>query len=344
MNCREIEEKLHLLAASSAPADLRDAARAHLAGCARCRQLVALATGGCGESVGEERELAEGVPNDLLAGVLRKTTGASSICDSIADRVCALVDGGLPGFDSDLVGEHLKHCAECRSVVAVLRSLSAELPLMAEVEPDVRFVVDVLDRTSRRKVEGFDPVSLLGRTWERLIRRPRIAQEIAYCTAVVLFLLFGTHPRDAAPLRSEGAAISTRAADELTRGADLLSGFVVHAGEDLTAGHRPEIPPEAHSLVAGIRRTGIRISTTLDLSWDCGRQIGDGLLHWDTIAIWSAVRELREGFRRCWEEKKVMTEPSNVTARIPRQMMQSADSKGGADPGGGDENRAGRSE
>jgi hypothetical protein len=336
MNCREIEEKLHLLADPAVPAALRDAAQAHISGCARCRRLVALAVGEGEEAAGGERELPGGVPEDLIAEVLRKTTGAPSVCDRVTDRLCAWVDGGLSGVDSDLIAGHVAHCPECGDVVAVLRALSAELPLMCEVEPDVWFVVDVLERTSRRKIEGFDPVALLGRTWERLIRRPRIAQEIAYCAAMILFLVFGTHPRDTAPLRNEGAAISTRAADDFTRGVDLLSGFVVHAGEDLTSGHCPAIPPEAHSVLAGIRRTRVRIATTLGLSWSCGRQVGDALLHWDTIAIWSAVRELREGFHRCWREKNLKTEPSNITARIPRQMMQSTASNGGAAPDGGD--------
>jgi len=314
MNCRDFEEKLHLFVGDSAPAVLRAAAKAHLAECGRCRRLF--------ESLSGAGAALDAVADEgLTTSILRRTSGGP-VCAKIEDRLCGWVDGTLTGLDADLIAEHIEHCAGCREIAVTLRALSADLPAMAEVEPDVRFVLDVLDRTSRRRVERPTPLEAVAQWWGRLVRRPRFAQELAYCAAMVLLLIGGGRSGfvGEAPLRDSGVPVW--AAGGFAHATELLAGLVHRVGDDLGAApSRPAVPKEAKSISIGVKRTSARVVTTLDVTGACARRVGGALMRWDTIEIWGAIRDLRDGIGNCWQDSST-TEPSSGGARIPEHERQ----------------------
>jgi hypothetical protein len=67
--------------------------------------------------------------------------------------------------------------------------MSADLPLLAELEPGPEFTASVMAATRplRRASIGVR----IAETWQRLIERPRFASEGAYVGAFVLLVLFG---------------------------------------------------------------------------------------------------------------------------------------------------------
>jgi hypothetical protein len=100
MNCREFEERLHLLVGGTIPGFLRESAHEHLAVCKRCRLLYGIARG--------EGEIPDpGVREDLTASILEKTSGgvfagaALAAVGGAASAGCsALASGGGGGAAS----------------------------------------------------------------------------------------------------------------------------------------------------------------------------------------------------------------------------------------------------
>lgn len=185
-----------LLAGDLSPDEVRAAER-HAAGCARCSELLALVRGegeiddARGESSYPDTETSD----DLTAGILEQTSG--SPCGRAERLLCDRVDGLLPEGDAELLDLHLDRCAGCTELAAALASLRVDLPAMAEIEPDPWFVRDVLDATTRRVPSGIAEPALaaarsVGSWSRRLLDRPRLALELAYSGAMVIFLLWGT--------------------------------------------------------------------------------------------------------------------------------------------------------
>ncbi len=322
MNCLEFGDIIGALAAGKIPEPLRAAAEEHALSCPRCARLLALARG---EEQGTEADDA------LTAGILRRTSGA--VCESIADRLCGWADGDLAGADEALVSEHLDHCAGCRALASTIRNLHVELPAMAEIEPDVRFTLDVLERTSRRRDERPSFVAALGGLWARLAQRPRIAQEIAYCAAIVIFTIGGLRyggaewPGTRTP--DQGTVIG-RAAGGFAQGGEVIAGMLDRLAGEIESGRvgSAPVPGRIESVSRGAKRSGKRVVRTLDLVAECGGRIGGGLKRWDSIEIWGAIRDLREGIRNCWSDSS-RTEPSPESARIPSRRMDQRRNGGG---------------
>ena len=316
MNCREFEEKLHLLADPDSPLFLRRAGDAHAAVCPRCRQLRAIAAG-------ETEPFDSGGAEDLTASILRRTTGP--MCSRIDKQICDWVDGALPESDAELLRMHMECCPGCRSIAAVLVDLRETLPLLAEIAPDARFVRDVLDRTVHAGRRNPTPVGALERWLSRLSQRPRIAQEIAYVAAMLLFLLVGPPPqplgRPGSGDSGTGRPLSMTAVSGLGQGVEALSDMAGNVGdviEDLAAGHPA---PDLQARVPGIARTIARIDGSGEwLSRDAHRAAA-ALIRLDTVEIWSAFAECRDGIRDCWEDSK-STEPSVIPLRSPGVARQ----------------------
>jgi hypothetical protein len=120
----------------------------------------------------------------LTRSILAGTSG--SPCDSARDRLVGHADRTLEPIDAELLQMHVDGCTECAALVAALCRASADLPLLAEFQPDARFAGEVLARTTRRP-------SLAARTsaWAAvLLRRPRLAWEVAYVGTFVITLAF----------------------------------------------------------------------------------------------------------------------------------------------------------
>lgn len=120
---------------------------------------------------------------DLIRSILERTSG--SACASARGRIVAFADEELETLDVDLMRMHFSGCTACTALVAALRQMSADLPLLAEIEPDAQFIHDVLARTRPAP-------SLAARIRARIVAalalRPRIAWEIAYVGTCVLAL------------------------------------------------------------------------------------------------------------------------------------------------------------
>ncbi len=194
MNCRDLEERLEaFLAGALAPTE-RNSCGQHLKTCASCRELLELAQ--LGEAVAGVG--AESGP-DLVPAVLALTS--SGACGRAQDLLSESLDGSLEHTDQQLLRGHLAACSDCRALSGVLLQLARELPRMAVVRPDRRFVEDVLRRTLPVEVQMR---RWWARVWPQLVRRPRFASETAFLGIVVLVLIFATpgSPLGAVPSRA----------------------------------------------------------------------------------------------------------------------------------------------
>jgi hypothetical protein len=183
MNCDTFIDRLGDLLEGRLSADECRAASEHLRGCARCRELHMLAHEGPGD-------LAIEPPPGLTEAILERTSG--STCDAARGQICDHVDRVLKPVDAELVQMHIEGCADCAALARVLACLSEDLPALAELQPDDRFVSDVLARTLPRRRRLARRVAGLAVGWQGLLERPRIAWEGAYIGTIILMLIFGT--------------------------------------------------------------------------------------------------------------------------------------------------------
>jgi len=159
-----------------------EALTSHLAGCRRCRELVA--TAGAIEP-----------PADLLGSILARTSG--SPCDR-AGRLLAERLDSRPGELDPLLRAHLDRCGRCGRLAPVLATMGPDLACLAELEPDPDFVADVMAATVSvappRAWDRFGVFVAAAResvSWKRLLARPRLALEGAFLAAVAVVLLLG---------------------------------------------------------------------------------------------------------------------------------------------------------
>jgi len=178
MDCTGFENLLGSLLEGKLRGAERRQAETHLAGCPRCQGLHAL--------LGDEKPILD-APADLTRSILERTSGRP--CRSAAEQSCDFVDGKLEETDRQLLELHLAACAECGALVGALRHLAVDLPPLAHLQPDPRFVGDVVAATvarpaARPRTRGLE-------TWSRLLVRPRLSWEVAYVGAMLLWVVFG---------------------------------------------------------------------------------------------------------------------------------------------------------
>ena len=181
INCSFVEDFLEEILAGKIPPGTIVGVNNHLAGCARCRQLVGIAEGKLNPWPGDPSL-------DFTREVLEKTSGTT--CDKARSQLCAWVDRELGEEESELLGSHLEHCPTCEGLVAILLELKAELPSMAEVIPDPGFCQAVLKATVMQRNWRIRAV----KWWESLFQRPRFAWEAAYLGTLVIFGFLGVVP------------------------------------------------------------------------------------------------------------------------------------------------------
>ncbi len=180
MVCRTFEELLEALLAGTLDPATAEALASHRDGCARCRELEELVRA---EPHGDD----DAPPADFVSGVLARTSGEA--CTRAAGMLPDHVDGRSDPAAAELLEGHLSGCAPCRGLEVALAALAVDLPRLAEIRPDERFVDDVLARTVpwRRRFARD-----LARRWQALLARPRLAWEGAYLGALLLAVLVGT--------------------------------------------------------------------------------------------------------------------------------------------------------
>jgi hypothetical protein len=322
VNCREFEERIHLWITAAGEANLDAAAREHLASCPRCARLLDLAAGGA--------------TVDLADGILARTTGGA--CSSHHERICAFVDGddeGSTSVEQELVAEHLDHCAECSALAAALVWMKQSLPELAEIEPDVAFVSDVLDLTTRADREARRAAERgprLAVAWGRLLRRPRIAQELAYLGAAILYLAVG--PQATSVIRGDGEPRIARtnpveAITGIVSGDPALAEPIRAAAGNLWDAAGAPVVDAGRDLLAEGSRGGSRLLQTARIAGRFLQEAGRASLSLDTVTIWKAASEAKSRVRECWKEnpKRSGTEPPAEVLRTPRRTERSADPK-----------------
>lgn len=118
---------------------------------------------------------------DLTRSILGRTSGAP--CARLRALACDLVDGALAADEAALAQGHLDHCPACAGLVAALRASARLLPALAEADPGLGFTARVLGATAQAPGPAAS-------AWTRLLRRPRIALELAYLAAAAGILAF----------------------------------------------------------------------------------------------------------------------------------------------------------
>lgn len=199
MNCREFDRRLDELLEGRLPDRLRREVREHLEACPRCRELETLARASL-----EAPPVESG--GDLTDAVLSRTTGPA--CERAHDRLGDLVDGALRGSEEELVRLHLERCRPCHALAEILTWLAEELPAMAEIEPDSRFVSDVMRATARRRRRLAEIVTASRDWWAGLAWRPRFAMEGAYVGAMILWFTFGSAISPLREIPAQAAALT----------------------------------------------------------------------------------------------------------------------------------------
>lgn len=192
MTCRDFEQLLETYLAGRLESGRSESAERHLRDCTDCSDLLELAR----IAFEPTDPSAAEPPPDLIADVLRATAGSSCLA---AERVLGdYVDRTLSDQRSALVEMHLAGCSDCRGLTGALVALRVDLPRLAEIQPDSRFVDAVLAATLPWHVR-------LRRWWQshwpRWVERPRFAAEAAYISTLVLVLIFSTpgSPLEAMP-------------------------------------------------------------------------------------------------------------------------------------------------
>ncbi len=208
MNCRGFERLVESFLVGGLPPAETEAAGRHVRGCDRCGELLELAR----IALRPADPQAALPPPGLVAEVLARTAGAG--CGAAERQLCDQIDGALAAQRAELVAAHLSRCSECRALAGALAALSDDLPRLAEIRPDGRFVEAVLAQTLPPHVRLR---RWWRRQWPRWVARPRFAAEAAYVTTLIVALVVST---PGSPL----AAMPGRAA-EIARGVAPLEAL-----------------------------------------------------------------------------------------------------------------------
>jgi hypothetical protein len=208
MSCTPIQDRLFEYVDGSLDAATHERIASHIESCAECAALAA------------SLEHTEAADEDLTRAVLSRTT--QDACKQSAEKIPGWIDGTVDTLDAELIAGHVAHCVDCGALAAVMRSMSVDLPTLAEIKPDTQFVDDVMAATADRLPEWVDetlaafaevepdsrflhdvmavtayktPALSWGARVEQwvagLVQRPRIAWEGAYLATVFLVLLVG---------------------------------------------------------------------------------------------------------------------------------------------------------
>jgi hypothetical protein len=181
-DCQIFSERLDDFLDGVLPADEQTEMRTHASSCAGCAELLRL-------SAEEPGDLEFATPADLTGMILDHTSGP--VCDSAHLKLVDHVDAQLEAVDDEILQLHLVGCDDCNELATVLKRLPLDLPLLAEMEPDGRFVDEILSRTSQHRPPVRRWASILAEQWQRMLQRPRLAWEGAYLSTCLLMLIMG---------------------------------------------------------------------------------------------------------------------------------------------------------
>jgi hypothetical protein len=316
IDCAAFEAILDRLLAGSLAPDEERAAEDHAAACERCAELLSIARG-------EPHTFEEAADEDLTNGILETTSG--SPCARAESLLCDWVDGMLQDEEGELLALHLDHCAGCTELSASLATLRVDLPAMAEIEPDQWFVRDVLDATTRRRPSGIAEPALAAvrvvDSWgRRLLERPRLALELAYSGAMVIFLLWGT---PVSPLRGtaeKALAIVSVSPAEGVRGAyeggSYLTGRAVLLARDAWDEAAVPLTRGMKGFWRGIQQKGTKGADFLSVMDRHAGKIWRAVWRWDLVEAGRVLGEAKEEMRS--SRRAPAKAPDEKSDRTPR--------------------------
>lgn len=285
MNCHDFENRLEDFLDGTLPEREMARSAGHVAECGRCRRIVAL--------MSNELDLpAVESPPDLVSGILERTTG--SPCDRAGLLLCDYVDGELDGVDRELVYSHLAGCGECNSLAESLARLAVDLPAMANLQPDARFLDDILARTVSARAGERTLWTRLTDACAAAVMRPRFALEGAYVGTAVLLLLVATPFSPFRDLPSTALAAMSQAprvvADGGIRPVAELGELVADYGQQAWEATEGKLLSSVKSVREGAgeraRRAGEK---TRDIR-HAGEEFGEKLLDGDIHGAWNRLR------------------------------------------------------
>lgn len=275
MDCHHFEDRFEAYLAGELAAEERSACEAHLGRCPACRELLELAESSL-PAAGAPIP-AEAAGEDLVGRVLRQTSGPA--CGRAGGLLAARLDGAEPAdaLEGELLDLHLAACADCRGLARVLAALARDLPSLAEVRPDARFVDDVLARTLPAAVRWRRRRRALSRTWAAWVRRPRFAWEAAFVLTVACLPVLTSSASPIVPLAATARELA--AEDVVARAEARIDRSLSGAGDALLE-------------LEGVRRTGREVAEAREAVAGLGSRTGEWAGHW-AATIDRSLRTLR---------------------------------------------------
>lgn len=202
--CEHIREALLDRVEAPLSAEREEAVAAHLADCEACRAFEASLAG----------------PLDVheidLAG-----PASRAACEQVASEFSRYVEGD-DAIDAELLAAHCETCPTCEAMVAVWPAIADELVALREIDPGAGFVEAVVARTSGATPGALDRArAVVG----ALLARPRIAWELAYLGAILVWLVApGLDLRPSEKTLSRPTALYRSVGQELEPVAGVLQG------------------------------------------------------------------------------------------------------------------------
>ena len=311
MDCSGFKKRLDLLLGGGMTRAQEREAHEHMMRCARCRELLEIARGELDILPGDQQE-------DLTAAILEATSG--SACTRVEELLCEYVDGTLSSADHELVTLHLNHCDPCSALCTALQSLQGDLAGLAEIQPDERFVDDVLAATIYRPSLWTELNERVSHWWSRQVRRPRFALELAYSGAVVFLLLFGA-PR--APLRGVppdaveiARANPVEAVVELWHEKGEATGVIADFGREAWSQTGAPLSSKSKGLWDRIVTFAGNVKETASIGAGSVKETSGMLWKGEWFAAWGEIGEAQQAIAKQWRgqrtevhETKEGTEP-----------------------------------
>jgi predicted anti-sigma-YlaC factor YlaD len=313
MNCADFEQVLDLLLEEgsayektrTANEQIR-AAHEHMAGCSRCRELFEISRGD--RNAPAAKELPAEEREELTQAILARTCG--STCRQVEALLCDLVDGRLSPPESRLVAQHLEHCQGCTSLARILRRFSVDLPEMAEIEPDPQFVQAVLVRTVHRYSLRKRRRGRIAAWWQRQIRRPRFAIELAYCGTMLLVFFFSTPAsplKDVSPQAIRTAWTSPlESVRELRRESLWQSNRETAAkaaalGREVWEQAGTPLAKESHRIWSRVTGAAEKLHAALSTGHAYAGRVARAVMSGDFPRAWLLISDMRAAISRDWQ-------------------------------------------
>ncbi|MBU1702336.1 MAG: zf-HC2 domain-containing protein [Candidatus Eisenbacteria bacterium] len=311
MDCAAFEKILDRLLGDRLSHAEDQAAREHMVECEHCREVYRLFKT-------EPDLLSDETQAELTGAILEQTTG--SPCRRLEELLCDHIEGNLDPTNEELVAHHLERCDNCTLLKNILANLSEDLRSMAEIQPDSRFVMDVLDRTIykpslKSRVTGTVTGAVSG-WWSRQIRRPRFPLEVAYSFAMILFILFNIFGFPFEGNSDPAARAGTNPIESVSQAwqaNEPARGRIADFGGSVWERTGVPLAKETGNLWDAFVETGDKLLDTASIGGSYAGKAGVSVIKGNFIETWQHITEMKKTISQRWKgiekDKEESTEP-----------------------------------